>query len=258
MPMIEEFFRSPLLARWRCIRVGNGHLVITNDGLRLLAGPTHRNHYTNAQFDDYAGLPRWQYPWRPPLRLTVRARASANLVGTAGFGFWNHPFSPQGEWPALPAAIWFFYASSPSHMPLALDGPACGWKVACIDATRPAALSLIPLALPVTLLNQWQPLYRRIWPAIQRRLRIGEASFAGVNPAWHTYTLEWRQDYARFAMDDQTILETEYAPRGSLGFVAWVDTQWMRVTPQGRLGWGLLEVNGWQWIDLASVRIELL
>jgi hypothetical protein len=35
----------------------------------------------------------------------------------------------------LPRAIWFFYASPPSHMDLALDVPGYGWKAAMIDAT---------------------------------------------------------------------------------------------------------------------------
>jgi hypothetical protein len=51
-------------------------------------------------------------------------------------------------------------------------------------------------------------------------------------------------------------METERPPRGPLGFVAWVDSQWAIVTPHGRLGWGLLDVATPQWLDLAHIRIE--
>lgn len=256
-PTVEESFRYPLASRWRKIQVGSGHLVVTEAGLRLLVSPTRRTHYANAQLDDYAGLRRSHFPWRPPLRLTVRARTSGPLAGTAGFGFWNHPFAPTlDSIPALPAAIWFFYASPPSNMPLALNEPGYGWKVACIDLTQPAALAWVPFAPPVVLLNQVPALYRRIWPRVQHSLRISEKAFAGVGETWGNYTLVWHPNYASFAVDGVTILETDRVPRGPLGFVAWVDSQWAIVTPQGRLGWGLLDISAPQWMDLAHIRIE--
>ena len=66
----------------------------------------------------------------------------------------------------------------------------------------------------------------------------------------------WRaHDGARFAVDGATVLETDRAPRGPLGFVAWVDNQYMIATPRGRLGWGLLDAAH-QWLELALIRIE--
>jgi hypothetical protein len=57
--------------------------------------------------------------------MTVRAcfsHPAGTLRGTAGFGFWNDPFLMTGaRLPALPRAIWFFYASAPSEMKLDLD-----------------------------------------------------------------------------------------------------------------------------------------
>jgi hypothetical protein len=37
--------------------------------------------------------------------------------------------------------------------------------------------------------------------------------------------------------------------------VAWVDNQYLVVTPQGRLGWGLLAAPGEQWLELAALTI---
>ena len=47
------------------------------------------------------------------------------------------------------------------------------------------------------------------------------------------------------------------APRGPLGFVAWVDNQWAVATPRGRFGWGLL-ASSEQWLDLGVVQIEAM
>jgi hypothetical protein len=222
----------------------------------LTAGARH-DRYADAQIDDYSGLARRHFPWRPPLRLTVRARTSGPLTGTAGFGFWNNPFSPLGGRPALPVAVWFFYASPPSDMPLALGVPGYGWKTACIDATQPAALAWAPLAPLVILANRSPALYRRVWPRVQRSLRIREAPIGLLAQQWRTYVIEWRSDIARFSVDSEIVLETRTPPRGPLGFVAWIDNQWMRVTPRGGLGWGLLDAEA-QWLDLAEVRIEAL
>jgi hypothetical protein len=257
MRTVEDNFHPRPHPRWRTTRVGGGQLVLGEVGLRLLLAGARHERYADAQIDDYAGLARRDFPWRPPLRLTVRARVSGPLAGTAGFGFWNNPFSPLGGMPTLPAAIWFFHAAPPSDMPLALGVPGHGWKAACIDATQPAALAWAPLALPVALVNQVPTLRRRIWPRVQRALRIAEAPLAAPGPEWRSYTLEWRAGGARFSIGDQLVFTSNRAPRGPLGFVAWVDNQWMVATPRGRFGWGLTDAPA-QWMDLASIRIEVL
>ena len=255
--MLEDTFRPRPARRWTPIRAGGGHLLVTGDGLRLVLAGARRERYADAQIEDYAGLRRAAFPWRPPLRLTVRARASGSLVGTAGFGFWNDCFSPLTEWPALPAAIWFFHASPPADMPLALGVPGHGWKAACIDARTSRALAWAPLAPLVVLANQVPALERRIWPRVQRDLRVDEAPIAQLGPQWRACTIEWRRDGARFAVDGATVLETDRAPRGPLGFVSWVDNQYMVATPRGRFGWGLLDTPE-QWMDLGMVSIEML
>lgn len=255
--IIEDDFRARLDRRWQLARIGGGQALIAEDGLRLLTPAARRDRYADAQIMDYAGRPRRDFPWTPPLRLSVRARFSGPIRGTAGFGFWNHPLGPRGMWPALPAAIWFFYASPPSDLPLALGVPGHGWKAAGIDATTPGALAWAPLAPAALLLNRAPTLYRRIWPAAQRALAIAEAALPAPGLEWRAYTLEWCADHARFAVDGVAVLETDRTPRGPLGFVAWVDNQWAIATPWGRFGWGLLDAPP-QWLDLAYVRIERL
>ena len=255
---IAESFLPRPGPRWRRTRIGGGQLIVGADGLRLGLASARHDRYADAQIDDYAGLARRRFPWRPPLRLTLRARASGPLAGTAGFGFWNNPLAPlRAGGPALPSAIWFFHASPPSDMPLAHGVPGQGWKAACIDATQPAALAWAPLALPVLLLNRLPAFYARTWPRVQRALRIAEAPIAALDDRWSEYTLEWHERWARFDVDGATVLQTDSPPRGPLGFVAWLDNQWAVVTPQGHFGWGLLDA-GAQWLDLALLRIEML
>ncbi len=181
-----------------------------------------------------------------------------SLLGTAGFGFWNNPFGAQSKLPAPPQAVWFFYASPPSDMPLALGVPGHGWKAACLDAGRASALVWAPLAPMVMLACRAPKLYRAVWPRVQRALDICESPLAfkqGDMTGWHVYELDWRRDGARWRVDGETMLEIERAPRGPLGFVAWIDNQYAVVTPQGKFRFGLLDAPFEQWLELADVQI---
>ncbi len=258
----DDFMAGPA-PHWRRYVTGNGALEATGSTLRFLTANATARTYSNAQIDDYQGLPRRRFPWRPPLRLTVRARFShpirsqaAGLRGTAGFGFWNDPFLMTGaRTPTLPRAVWFFAASPPSEMKLDLDTPGYGWKAAVIDTLRPAAVLLAPFALPTALIMNLRPAYRRLWPAIQRALQIGEAEIGADMTAWHTYVLDWGVDRASFWVDERPVLYAP-APRGPLGFVMWLDNQYLTVTPWGRFGRGLLDVPGRQWMEVERLAIE--
>jgi len=249
-----------LSARWHRHNIRSGVLEPTSSALRFIVGSTVSQRYSNAQIDDYMGLPRRRFPWRPPLRLTVRARFShpdGELRGTAGFGFWNDPFLITGKrLPALPRAVWFFYASPPSDMKLDLEAPGRGWKAATIDALRPAALLLAPVALPAVLLMKVRPAYRALWPPIQRAVRISEALLEVDMKEWHVYVIEWGTHYSHFSVDGQPVAGPVPSPRGPLGFVMWLDNQYLVATPQGRLGWGVLEIVDRQWMEVDHFAVE--
>jgi hypothetical protein len=260
---------------WSRVEKGSGHLEQQNGRLRFCLSDAISGRYSNAQIDDYQGLPRHSFAWQPPLRLTVHARFSHlpapstgqsptpryTLTGTAGFGFWNDPFLMTGpRVPTLPRAAWFFYASPPSNMKLDLRVPGFGWKAATIDALRPAALWLAPLALPAMLLMKLRPLYRALWPAIQRRINVTEAPLDLDMRRWYTYELEWGTEQARFFVSAEggpleQVLQAP-APRGPLGFVMWMDNQYLVATPWGRLRWGMLNVPGQQWLEVDHLAIE--
>jgi hypothetical protein len=345
MTRLHADFSHSLGAHWQTCAMGGGRLERTGSGLRLVNTTATASHYSNAQIDDYRGLPRRDFLWSPPLTLSVRARFShpgatptdpqhrtssvrhsesvlqpkstaerpipnartpfvqptpvqsrelysgprsftsdsgqsgwgarpvqdgngennvetrnleaSTLLGTAGFGFWNDPFMlTEKRLPALPRAIWFFYASPPSDMKLDLSTRGWGWKAATIDADRPSFWLLaptIPIAVP---LMHVDAAHRRLWPIAQRTIGVSEAPVDVDMTAWHTYVVEWGVRTARFLVDGQVILACATPPQGPLGLVIWLDNQYMIVTPQGRLRHGLLDKPGQQWLELAAVTVS--
>jgi hypothetical protein len=240
---------------WYQTELGGGQVRAQGAGFSLTVPPTPSTRYADAQISSYAG--RADFSYRPPVRLSVRAAMPGPVRGTAGFGFWNHPFVPGERGFRLPQAVWFFYGSPPNDMALARDVPGHGWKCATIDATRPAFFALLPTAPLGFLLMRVPPLYRRLWPLAQRALGVSERP---LDPALlgtpHTYTLEWLPGQARFSVDGRVVHEAPCGLRGPLGFIAWIDNQYAIVTPQGRFGFGLLPVTEAQtllieWIEIA-------
>lgn len=252
---------------WRRLEM-NGGVVQDAPHWRFQLPPVTQG-YADAQIDDYGRVrqkhrwrPRRHYPWQPGVQMHLQARFShpdGKLVGTAGFGFWNAPFGdPTIPWPALPQAVWFFYASQQSDLPLAEEGPGRGWFAATLDAAAPQALLLAPLAPAVLLLNQWPRLRRAVWPAVRRRLRISFQPLPAAMTTWHAYALLWRANGCEFRIDGRTILHTPHSPRGPLGFVCWLDNQYMVLTANGRFRWGTLPVEETQWMEVKNLQISSL
>jgi hypothetical protein len=241
------------------LAAGGGGLVRMADGLRFANPPLDGTRYCNAQLDDYQRLPRRAFLHRPPLQLTVRARFShepPTLRGTGGFGFWNDPFLMTGlRTPALPRALWFFYAAPPADVRLAVETPGYGWKAAALDAATPEAAAVLPLAALAAPLMRRPDLYQRLWPFFARRFGIAEQSLDVALTQWHTYTLIWEPHAATFAVDGAVVL-TAPAPRGPLGFVAWLDNQFLAVHPSGRIRWGLVAISEQQWLEIAALHLD--
>jgi hypothetical protein len=242
------------------------------NGGRVVGGPPYQFYlpstaagYADAQIDDYgpgtpSGSSGLTFRWRPGTTLELRARFSHSaeaLQGTAGFGFWNAPFGdPTVRRPALPQAVWFFFASPPNDLPFAPDGPGRGWFTATIDARRPSALAMIPLAPFVLLGNQLAPLRRRLWPFVQRQLGISFQPLPTSMKEWHIYRLEWLSTGCAFYVDDELHHQTPFSPRGPLGFVCWIDNQYMVLTPRGRFASGVLSIQQAQWMEINDLSLN--
>lgn len=239
------------------LEVGAGRVAWQERAIRLGLGAQDGTRYANAQVDDYhqGGA---AFCWRPPLRLQVEARFShgvGELRGTAGFGFWNDPFGMTGK-PRLdlPRTLWFFCAGPPSDLPLAVGVPGRGWKAATLDARRWEALAALPSAPLVVPMLRIPWLYRWWWPRVQRRLRIGEAVVPVDLQAWHRYEIEWGVAQCRFWVDGLLILHLPFAPGGPMGLVAWIDNQYMEMTPQGRFRHGVVMAQA-QWLEIRQLQI---
>lgn len=246
------------------VEVGTGKVLRPQaNAARLSMVSKNTARYHNAQLDDYHvdGVMRW----RPPLTMTVRARFShpqSVLRGTAGFGFWNNllgmtKIERGSSWFSrfrLPQAVWFFFASPPSDMPYAMGVPGYGWKAATIDASRLIAKALMPFAPFGMLLCRWDWAYQQLWPVAQHVLKVDEKLLSVEMTEWHEYHLEWGRERCTFAVDDEIVFRTRYAPRGPLGFVTWIDNQYMVATPQGRFRHAALETDE-QSVELADLAI---
>jgi hypothetical protein len=236
--------------------IGTGQVELTPGAAHLRLPAGLKQGYHDAQISDYAG--RADFRWRPPARMTVRAHfVSEALRGTAGFGFWNHPFVPGERGVRLPQTAWFFFSAAPGNIMLAQGIPGTGWKAATLDATRPAFLLLAPGAPLGFLLMRVPAFYRRLWPLAQRAVGISECLLdPALLDSTHEYTLDWRRESLTFYVDGALMHRTPSAPRGPLGFIAWIDNQYAVVTPQGRFGFGVSSVEQEQALVLESVRVE--
>src|SRR5712671_5093089 len=202
-------FTTTLDTRWTQTCIGGGILHTMDSSLRMSFDTAKQGQYTDVQIDDYGRLPRSKFPWKPPLRMEVRARSSLPaathsgapeqpniLRGTAGFGFWNYPFSVRGDVLMLPEAVWFFYASPPSNMALVPGVPGWGWKAQVVHSIRPGALAAtLPLAVTTAfglVTGETRPAAR--W--LQRLAGANEALLTVEMTGWHDYVLEWRHKAA--------------------------------------------------------------
>jgi hypothetical protein len=223
--------------------------------LSIPAGPGGR--YRLAELDDYRGLRRHSFPWDPPYQLSLRARASAQLIaGTWGFGVWNDPFglgilskAKGARLPVLPNAAWFFFASPPNYLSFREDLPAQGALAATYRSAHwPAAL--LALGLPVFAILAI-PAAARLLRRLARRVVHQDAALLQLDPTeWHTYRMEWRQGSVAFQVDDRIVFQTGIAPQGPQGLVIWIDNQYAAFPPDGRLRYGTLPTLEEAWIEV--------
>lgn len=258
---IDDRFDDSVSRRWKVSQVGNGQVVRRQRSLWLTLPRTNDSSYSNAQISDYDPAKR-HFRYKPPIRLTITARASApahELKGTAGFGFWNHPFAPNERGFRLPQAVWFFFSAPPNNIPLAKGVSGSGWKAAVMNARRWQFLALLPTAPIGFLLMRIPFFYDRLWGIGQQALGVSEMRLDGnLLSTTHTYELLWRKNGVTFSIDNEVIHQTTTAPKHPLGFVAWMDNQYAIVTPQGQFKFGLVDVPQEQSLVIERIAIQPL
>jgi hypothetical protein len=228
------------------------------------------SQYRLAQLDDYTQNKRNQFPLRFPLNLSLAARASSDSIpGTWGFGLWNDPFGLSLGFggnplrlPTLPNAVWFFGASDESH--LSFRDPSSSLRPGRGEAANGFLaqtfrspwfhLSLIPagLALPFSRKTTRRILGKVIEEDGINLRRVDQV----VKPTqWHSYRLEWREKRVSFAVDEVQVLESPVSPHPPLGLVIWIDNQYAAFTPEGKLGFGVLENPEPAWLEVKDIEV---
>jgi hypothetical protein len=85
-------------------------------------------------------------------------------------------------------------------------------------------------------------------------LRRGDQPVATTE--WHRYSLEWREDRVTFTVDDVQVLESRVSPNPPLGLVIWIDNQYAAFTPEGKIGFGVLENPEPAWLEIKGIDIS--
>ena len=222
--------------------------------LSIPAGPANR--YRLAQLDDYAKIARSRFPLRALVKLSLSARASSKSIpGTWGFGLWNDPFGLSLGFggnpvrlPALPNAVWFFGASNESHLSFRDDKPGQGFLAQTFRSPK-----FHPLLIPAGLVF---PFSRKTTRRLMGRV-IGEDGIRlSVDVTeWHHYQLVWREDRVSFEVDGAQVFESSVTPKSPLGLVIWIDNQYAAFTPEGKIGFGVLENPEPAWLEIKDVTV---
>lgn len=226
--------------------------------LEIPAGPA--GLYRLAQLDDYTHRKRRDFPWRAPVSLHLRLRASAGEIpGTWGFGLWNDPFSVSlgvggstRRLPALPNAAWFFFASEHNYLSLRDDLPAQGALAATFqsDPFPTPVLALSALLMPLLAVPYTARLLRHL---ARRKVQQAAVQFTTTLTEWHTYRLDWEASAVHFSLDGEPLFSTPLSPRGPLGLVLWLDNQYAAFPPSGKLRYGTLPNPQPAWIELELI-----
>ncbi len=227
---------------------------------RFSIPPTTQRAYADAQWDNYHGLRRASFPNRPPLRLTLRARFShevEQLGGTAGFGFWNNPFTLfGGGFLASPNTLWFFAASPPNDQYLCEGVRGWGWKAATLDTGRWPAWWVVLAAAPAVLLTHAPGLGRPIMKLARKMIKAHEHLLDVKMTEWHDYELAWNPGEAIFRVDGVEAHRSSHPPAPPLGFVLWIDNQYAVASETGKLQFGLIAHPEERWLEIENLSIN--
>jgi hypothetical protein len=59
-----------------------------------------------------------------------------------------------------------------------------------------------------------------------------------------------------FEVDDTQVFESAVSPNPPLGLVIWIDNQYAAFTPEGRIGFGVLENPEPAWLEVKDIVIK--
>ena len=235
---------------------------------RLIIPAGSAEKYRLAQLDDYTQIPRSQFPRRSPLSLRLSARTSSdNISGTWGFGLWNDPFGLSLGFggnpfrlPVLPNAVWFFGASKESY--LSFKNPSAGGFDAFASQIAGNGFLAQSFRSPkfhpsLILAGLTLPFSRKSTRRLMSRVIAENGIRLSVDVTeWHRYRLDWREKRVSFEIDDIQVFESEVSPSPPLGLVIWIDNQYAKFTPEGKIGFGVLENSEPAWLEIKDLELS--
>ena len=233
------------------------HVTATENGWRMDIPAGDASAFRLAQLDNYSAFPRRRFPTRPPVTVSLRARASSDSTpGTWGFGFWNDPFEfslgVRGRpfrLPALPNAAWFFHASNENYLSFA-DQPGNGFLAQTFRSPT-FDLRLLSTALLF-------PFSRKAARKQLSRIIREDGVRVQADPTeWRLYRLEWSPTRVACEVDNVRVLETVVSPRPPLGLVIWIDNQFAAFTPTGKIAAGVLASPEPAWLEIADFHLTV-
>ncbi len=245
------------------LELGGGEVSMKTGAPMRMTIPSLPRGYADAQLDDYHTKPRSHFPWSPPVRVSLRARAShPQPSGTLGFGFWNDPFTislGQGgaarRLPAAPQTVWFFYGSPPNHFSFAPGIEGHGFKAMAMRSPTIPPLVLAPLAAAGIALAQIPFLRRPVLRTSLRRVQSAEVMLQVPLDVWHHYAIQWQQNEVRFEVDGRIVLQAAITIPDPLGFVTWIDNQYAVVSPEKGFRFGVIPTDHPQWLEVSELEI---
>ncbi len=241
--------------------VNGGTVETQTGGYRLSVPITLNTNYVDAQLDDYDKTLPMRFTHAPPQRLQLEARFShpiGALKGTAGFGFWNHPFGQAGQVLASPCNVWFFYGSPESNLQVKPGGIGHGFRAATLNSPplpsgNGRVARLVNGALDRVLRLPF--LSRLAMAAAQRMVQAHERLIEIDMTQWHHYEIDWQRDLAVFRVDGREVLRAPEPPRGPLGLVIWIDN-YKAIAADGRYEFGYVGLNEPQWMEVRGLSIK--
>lgn len=253
---VEDRFVNGFHPRWVRFVIGYSGIETSPGIARLVVDGAVEGALSDAEIDDHRTAPRWDLHWTPPLALTVRARFShraGDLMGTAGFGFWNDPFDWSGNVEAPPNAIWFFYASPHSDMTFVRGVRGHGWRAGFLNGGRADRMTMAA----GNLVFRIPAMSKVVFALAEKRMNAAEFLLDDIGMTeWHEYRLDWRRAEAVFCIDAREVFRAPNPPMVPLGFVAWVDNNATSMGPGKDFSFSRIAIPQREWMELAYVRIE--
>ena len=101
------------------------------------------------------------------------------------------------------------------------------------------------------------PFSRKVTRRLLSQVIAEDGVTLSVDPRqWHRYSFEWCENRVSFEVDEVQVFESVVSPNPPLGLIIWIDNQYAAFTPEGKIGFGVLENPEPAWLEVKDVEIQ--